>query len=193
MFQIFVLMLVMPFAFLCAHSEKLTISQEKANQILANLSKDNYFPYQDIIVNDDVLWKGLGPDCQSRYEAIYKVLSKKYDRPITVLDIGANNGFFSISLARDMRALSVMVDTTDRLADICELNTDVAGKLFYMKQQMSVQDLKELGKDLHFDVVIVLHVLHHIPEWKIFIKAGRKPLAFKLGDEFQARSVDRSR
>lgn len=91
------------------------IDANKANKILSDLSKENYFPYQDIVVNDDILWKGFGPNCTSRYNAIFRALSEKYQRPITVLDIGANNGYFSLRLAKDFKGQSVMVDTTDRL------------------------------------------------------------------------------
>ena len=72
-------------------------------------------------------------------------------------------------LRPDMKGQSVMIDTTDRLTHICELNTHLAHQLFYIKKQMSFNDLKKLGKKVHFDIVIALNVLHHIPEWKSFI------------------------
>ncbi len=144
------------------------ISANDAQKILKGLSKEKYFPYQDILVNNETLWHGVGTDCPSRYKAIKAELQKNYKRPITVLDIGANNGYFSLKLATDMDAQCVMADMTDRLRDICELNTDVNKNLIYIKKQLSFDDLNELKKKVHFDAVIVLHVLHHIPEWKEF-------------------------
>lgn len=144
------------------------ISADNAERILKQLSKEKYFPYQDILVNNETLWHGVGSDCPSRYKALKNELSKHYKRPITVLDIGANNGYFSLKLANDMDAQCVMADMTDRLKDICHLNSDINNKLIYLKKQLSTQDLQELKKKFHFDVAIALHVLHHIPDWKDF-------------------------
>lgn len=144
------------------------ISKKEADDILSNLSKEKYFPYQDIMVNGERLWKGLGTDCPSRYAAIHRAIVKKYNRPVTVLDIGANNGYFSLNLANRLGSQCVMVDLSDRLGTICELNTNVADKLIYLKKALSAGDLEAIGKSVHFDVVILLHVLHHVPEWKDF-------------------------
>lgn len=136
---------------------------------LARLSRDNYFPYQDILINGNCIWKGLGTDCPSRYTAIHAALKAKYNRPITILDIGANNGYFSLRLANDFNGHATMVDTSDRLADIVELNTNLKGQLTYIKKQLTSADLDALTKDRKYDVVIALHVLHHIPEWEKFM------------------------
>jgi SAM-dependent methyltransferase len=145
------------------------ISHKEANSILLKLSQEKYFPYQDIIINSECLWKGVGTDCPSRYGAIYNALTKKYKRSITVLDIGANNGYFSLKLAEDFKAQCTMVDTTERLTQICQLNTILAGRLLYLKKEFTVKDLKNLNKKTHFDVAIGLNVLHHIPDWKDFL------------------------
>jgi|GEM_PF-1465480 len=156
-----------------AHSynnESFIVYEDEANQILSSLSKDKYFPYQDIIVNKDVLWKGLGPDNSSRYDAIHSVISSQYNRSISMLDVGASNGYFSIRAVQDFQGQSVMTDMSDRLTDICRLNTDITNKLIYIKKQFSAEDLKKMGSSVHFDLIIGLNVLHHIPEWKQFIE-----------------------
>ena len=142
---------------------------ERANIILSSLSKEKYFPYQDIIINGELLWKGVGPECFYRYEAIHNALIKKYNRTITVLDIGANNGYFSLKLAENLGAQCIMVDVTDRLKNICEFNTNLRDKLIYLKKTFSAHDLDKMSKKINFDVIIALNVLHHIPAWKDFL------------------------
>ena len=141
----------------------------REDEILKSLSKERYFPYQDIVVNGQTLWNGLGTDCPSRYEAMNTMFKEQYNRPFTLLDIGASNGYFSLRAAKDFNAQATMVDMSDRLGNICELNTDVNKNLIYMKKQLSAQDLKSLReKGVHFDVAMMLHVLHHVPAWKEF-------------------------
>jgi SAM-dependent methyltransferase len=144
-------------------------------EILKMLSTEKYFPYQDIIVNDVVLSKGLGPDCSSRYEMIREILAR-YDHPIKVLDIGANNGYFSIRIANDFQALCVMVDQSDRLCSICKLN-DKCPNLIYLKKTLSLENLQSLEKQEHFDVVLMLNVIHHMEPWKEILD-----VIFELGD-----------
>jgi len=140
------------------------------------LSKERYFPYQDIIVNNEVLSRGLGPDCSSRYEAIRNVIAE-YGRPIKVLDIGAANGYFSLRIAHDFKALCVMVDRSDRLRLICELNDTINNNLIYLKKSLSLDDLKLLKRHEHFEVVLMLNVIHHMEPWQEILET-----IFELGD-----------
>lgn len=144
-------------------------------EVLGKLSRERYFPYQDIIINNKVLSRGVGPDCPSRYAAISKVIGK-YNRPIKVLDIGASNGYFSLRIAYDYKALCVMADVSDRLKDICTLN-DKVPNIVYFKKAMSLDDLKKLVKEEHFDVVLALNVVHHMEPWKDILDC-----IFELGD-----------
>lgn len=144
-------------------------------EILEKLSSERYFPYQDIMINNEVIFKGVGPDCPSRYEAIKAALAE-YKRPIKVLDIGASNGYFSLRLAKDFEATCVMADLSDRLANICKFNTEVRN-LIYLKRALSLEDLQLLAKHEHFDVVLALNVLHHMSPWKEITD-----VIFELGD-----------
>lgn len=145
------------------------MQEEQANKVLAHLSQEKYFPYQDILINGQTLWNGLGTNCPYRYESLKKELSYLYNRPFTVLDIGASNGYFSLKLAQDFHAQATMVDMSDRLKHICEYNTDLHDKLIYVKKQLNHLDLKQLSKKVHYDVVLAFHVLHHIQDWKPFL------------------------
>lgn len=143
------------------------LTSKEADSILKDLSQDNYFPYQDIVINGETIWKGTGPDCSSRYTAIAASLSTKYSRPFSVLDIGANNGYFSLNLVREFNSSAVMVDTTDRLTKICKYNTDINDRLLYGKKLITTQELE--NSSAQFDVILLLNVLHHMADWKSFL------------------------
>jgi SAM-dependent methyltransferase len=144
-------------------------------EMLNLLSQERYFPYQDVTINNEVLARGVGPDCSSRYDAIKAVLAK-YRRPIKVLDIGASNGYFSLRIAYDFDALCVMADVSDRLCNICKLNDQING-IVYLKRALSLEDLKALNALEHFDVVLALNVVHHMSPYKEILD-----LIFELGD-----------
>jgi len=148
------------------------------NSLLEQLSYDSDWFYQDIVVNGKTIHKGSAQSCQDRFEAIKPILDL-YDRPITVLEIGANNGYFSLRIAKEYPSTCVMVDTTDRLRDICAANTDL-DNIIYLKKRMNVDSLKDLNSREHFDLIIAFHVLHHAGRdgtWKEFCEE-----LFKLGD-----------
>lgn len=151
------------------------LDSKQKEEILSQLSKERYFPYQDIIINNEIISKGVGPDCSLRYDAISKVLSK-YQGPIKVLDIGASNGYFSLRIAHDYNALCVMADVSDRLCKICELNDQIPN-IIYLKKALSLNDLSDLCQNEHFDVVLALNVVHHMEPWKEILD-----VIFKLGD-----------
>jgi hypothetical protein len=144
--------------------------------LIQDLSQDRDHHYQDLLINGELVWKGGGPDCSSRYEALRPLLDS-FNRPFKVLEIGANNGYFSLRMAQEYGATCVMVDGTDRLRKICELNSNM-GQLVYLQKFLSVKDIGTLAKKEHFDVVICFHVLHHQRKhWKDFANA-----VMKLGD-----------
>ena len=146
------------------------------HSLLENLSAESWWDYQDILVNGKTIHHGYAQSGESRYAAIKQILDQ-YERPIKVLDIGANNGYFSLRIAQDYQAVNVLVDTSNRLRDICAANTDHP-HLIYMKTKLTVEDLKDMNKREHFDVILAFHVLHHVgPKWKEFADE-----LFKLGD-----------
>lgn len=140
------------------------------------LMYDRDWCYQPIIVNDEVVTKKEGLEyIQKRYEAVKQVLLK-YKRPFKVLDIGANNGFFSLKIVKDFDAVCVLADGTERLTDICTLNTNT-NRLIHLQKYFTINDIKELERREHFDVILALLVLHHVDNWMEWIK-----VLFKLGD-----------
>ncbi|MES2273169.1 MAG: methyltransferase domain-containing protein [Chlamydiota bacterium] len=138
------------------------------------LAFDKDWPYQDLLINGEMLKKGVGPDCPSRFEAIRPLLNR-FKRPFTVLDIGANNGYFSLRILENYDATCILIDGTERLQKICELNSEM-GNLAYLKKFITADDIERLAQEEHFDVVLCFHVLHHV-DWRRFTSA-----LFKLGD-----------
>jgi len=129
-------------------------------------------PYQDIIVNNKIVKRGRGPSCESRYEKIAHILSQ-YKRPITVLDIGAAEGYMSFRIAHDFDASCVMIEHPSGesggfLKKLCELNTD-RDNIILLYKKITAEELQVLSQSEHFDVVLAFNVLHHFPQdkWKI--------------------------
>jgi tRNA1(Val) A37 N6-methylase TrmN6 len=61
-------------------------------------------------------------ECASRYEPI-KVVLEKYTRPFSVIDIGANIGYFSFRIAEDFpHATVIMVENKPDLYALCMAN-----------------------------------------------------------------------
>lgn len=126
-------------------------------------------PYQDVLVNGKTIAKGNGPDCSARYEVIKKVLDL-YKRPITVLDIGAAEGYFSFRIAKDYNACVVMIGdpswNDNVLEKLCEYNTSIDTAILLSKKIMPVE-LAKMAECEHFDVVLALNVIHHFgEEWQ---------------------------
>ena len=136
--------------------------------------------YQDQIVNNKVIVEGKR-ECASRYEAMKRVFDK-YKRPFTILDIGANFGYYSIKAATDYDAIAVMVENKDEevktLVNLCDKN-NCRDKLIVLKTTMDIEKLEELNKCEHFDVVLALNVIHHFPKDQV---SDACRLFTKLGD-----------
>ena len=139
-----------------------------------DFSYDKDWPYQDLWINGEILSKGCGPDCPSRYETLRPLLNA-FKRPFSVLEIGANNGYFCFRIANDYDATCVMIDGTDRLKNICKANSSLK-RIVYLQKFVNANDLIKLAQTEHFDLVLCFHVLHHV-DWKPFFSA-----LLKLGD-----------
>jgi len=118
--------------------------------------------YQDQYINGSVVVKGKR-DCNSRYEAM-KQLFDKYNRPFTILDIGANVGYYSLRAATEYDAISIMVENKtseiNTLIHLCNQNI-CKDKVIILHKTMDLYKLKEISKCEHFDVILALNVIHH--------------------------------
>jgi hypothetical protein len=118
--------------------------------------------YQDQYVNGSIIVNGKR-DCCSRYEAMKQIFDK-YNRPFTILDIGANVGYYSLRASTEYDAISVMVENKvseiNTLINLCNQNI-CKDKVIVLHTNMDLYKLKEISKCEHFDVVLALNVIHH--------------------------------
>ena len=118
--------------------------------------------YQDIWIKGKLKAKGIR-EVESRYELIKSVASK-YKRPFTVLDIGANLGYFSIRLAEDFPDCTVVAIEGiygNWLKQVLVENDNK--RILLLKQTFDLNSLRTLSEVEHFDMVLAMSVIHHIP------------------------------
>jgi len=116
-----------------------------------------YQPYRD---------EPFQRSCEDRYEPI-KELASKFNRQFSVLDIGANYGWFGQQLVRDFDCVYVGIDNK---------TIDPHPRIWHIPGHFSGAKYAELALCEHFDIVLGLAVLHHIPDYKVaadaFISLG---------------------
>ena len=122
--------------------------------------------YQDIIINGKLLSQGIR-QCLPTYNLIEGVI-KNYKRPITVIDLGAAHGYFSIKIASKFDATCVMVEDgkhypkhAAELLTICRNNAQASNNLIFLNQTLTQKKINQLSECEHFDVVLALNFIHH--------------------------------
>lgn len=115
--------------------------------------------YQDEWVKGEVVSRGVR-DCESRWEMISAVASQ-WKRPFTVLDIGANLGYFSLRLAESFDCTVVSLEGIygDQLQKVLDLNGN--DRVLFLRHLFSFDDLCLLSDVEHFDLVLAMSVIHH--------------------------------
>ena len=140
--------------------------------------------YQDIWINGAVDTPGIR-ECANRYEHI-RAIAAQYERPFTVLDVGANLGYFSIRLTEDFpncRVVAIEHLYSKWLIDVLAANNTY--RIVLLDHQFTVDDLKRLGEVEHFDMVLAMSVMHHFDQdWGSILAAFRQ-----LGDVLIAETA----
>ncbi len=113
--------------------------------------------YQDRYIRGQVVTAGTR-ECLDRYTAIAEALGER-EQPFSLLDIGANQGYFSFRLAAERGALCVMVEKQDDLLRNCL--ADGGNNLILLKHRITTRELVWLSREEHFDVALCLNVIHH--------------------------------
>jgi hypothetical protein len=122
--------------------------------------------YEDTWCNGKLVSSGIR-QCGDRYN-IVKGFCESI-KPVSVLDIGANMCYFGLRLIEDFNC-SVMAFEYDhfymRMDNVRKNKTD---KLMLLERKLSLPDLAILKNCCHFDIVLAMSVLHHLPgdtqEW----------------------------
>ncbi len=136
--------------------------------------------YQPIIINNKMIKEPTHNhmDYQNRYEHIQSVLNN-FNRPFTLLDLGASQGYYSFRAAHDYDCVCVMIEgnnpsypmTGTQLRELCELNTDL-NNVILLQKPLNIPDMRRLSECEHFDVVLVFNIIHWLgPEWRKAVDA----------------------
>ncbi|WP_420421584.1 hypothetical protein [Simkania sp.] len=102
-----------------------------------------------------------------KLEAIRPILDL-YDRPITILAIGENELVHEIANAYP--ATCVIAGSKN----IKVLGPD---QIIHLKKTFALEDLKDLNRREHFDLILAFHSLHELDPWKDSLN-----VLFSLGD-----------
>jgi SAM-dependent methyltransferase len=116
--------------------------------------------YQDIWVKGKLQKRGVR-ECADRFELIAD-FCRQFKRPFTVLDLGANLGYFSLRLTECFDCTSVACEGiyVDWIQEVLVQNANP--RVILLKQIFTLADLKALAQVEHFDVVLGLSVIHHL-------------------------------
>ena len=132
------------------------------NQKISQSNMSSVDTYNDIRINGKTLSLGYR-NSEKRYSEIFK-FCKKFNRPISVLDLGAAEGYFTFRLAEDFDGVFVAVESNPerKLLELCKKNNDP--KVLLLNKQMNLKNLKNIKEVQHFDIVLALNIIHHFDE-----------------------------
>ena len=132
------------------------------NQKIPQSEVSSVDTYNDIRINGKTLSLGYR-NSEKRYSEIFK-FCKKFNRPISVLDLGAAEGYFTFRLAEDFDGVFVAVESNPerKLLELCKKNNDP--KVLLLNKQMNLKNLKNIKEVQHFDIVLALNIIHHFDE-----------------------------
>ena len=118
--------------------------------------------YNDVRIKGQTISSGYR-ESEDRYEEIFK-FCKKFNRPISVLDLGAAEGYFTFRLSEDFPGVFIAVesDSQRNLLDSCQKNNN--RNILLLEKQMNLKSLKNLKEVQHFDIVLALNIVHHFDE-----------------------------
>ena len=118
--------------------------------------------YNDIRIKGETVFSGYR-NSEKRYDEIFQ-FCKKFNRPISVLDLGAAEGYFTFRLSEDFSGVFVAVENNPqrKLLELCIKNNN--RNILLLDKQMNLKHLKHLKEVQHFDIVLSLNIIHHFDE-----------------------------
>ena len=140
-------------------------SDEHVKLLKSNISENNFSEidiYNDIRIKGETISSGYR-NSEKRYDEIFQ-FCKKFNRPISVLDLGAAEGYFTFRLSEDFSGVFIAVESNPerKLLKSCIKNND--HKVLFLDKQMNLKNLKNLKEVQHFDIVLALNIIHHFDE-----------------------------
>ena len=132
------------------------------HQKIHELDMSSIDTYNDIRIKGKTISSGYR-NSEKRYDDIFK-FCKKFNRPISVLDLGAAEGYFTFRLSEDFSGVFIAVENNPerKLLELCIKNND--HKVLLLDKQMNLKNLKSLKEVQHFDIVLALNIIHHFDE-----------------------------
>ena len=118
--------------------------------------------YNDVRIKGETILSGYR-NSEKRYDEIFQ-FCKKFNRPISVLDLGAAEGYFTFRLSEDFSGVFVAVENNPqrKLLELCIKNNN--RNILLLDKQMNLKHLKHLKEVQHFDIVLALNIIHHFDE-----------------------------
>ena len=118
--------------------------------------------YNDVRIKGETVLSGYR-NSEKRYDEIFQ-FCKKFNRPITVLDLGAAEGYFTFRLSEDFSGVFVAVENNPqrKLLELCIKNNN--RNILLLDKQMNLKHLIHLKEVQHFDIVLALNIIHHFEE-----------------------------
>jgi len=118
--------------------------------------------YNDVRISGETVSSGYR-NSEKRYDEIFQ-FCKKFNRPISVLDLGAAEGYFTFRLSEDFSGVFVAVENNPqrKLLELCIKNNN--HNILLLDKQMNLKHLKHLKEVQHFDIVLALNIIHHFDE-----------------------------
>lgn len=99
-------------------------------------------------------------DCEDRYKPIRDICAR-FSRPFSVLDLGANAGWFSFRIAEEFpHATVIAVDDKPQLVALARRNA--LPNVVVIPRRLTARQLQRLAECEVFDVALALNVLHHM-------------------------------
>ena len=132
------------------------------HQKIHELDMSSIDTYNDIRIKGKTISSGYR-NSEKRYDEIFK-FCKKFNRPISVLDLGAAEGYFTFRLSEDFSGVFIAVENNPerKLLKLCIKNND--HKVLLLDKQMNLKNLKSLKEVQYFDIVLALNIIHHFDE-----------------------------
>jgi hypothetical protein len=120
--------------------------------------------YQDVWIEGKRYMQGAR-ECVYRYQILREFFSQ-FRRPVKVLDIGANMGYFSIRLAEEFPGCFVLCEASGPeehcLRKLLQINQTHNALL--VRKPITCADIVHWAQVEHFDVILALSVIHHFDE-----------------------------
>ncbi len=95
-------------------------------------------------------------ECEDRYKPI-KFLASQFNRPFSVLDVGANYGWFGQQLVKDFEGCVYF--------GVDNKTIDPHPRIWHINRHLKAAEFGALSKSEHFDIVLCLSVLHHFEDY----------------------------